>query len=531
MERVSRYACVRVPFFAAAAAERAEPVLREHPLAVVAGTPPMTRVIEANAAARAAGVIPGIADAEAGAHCRGLARRFVSEEAVASARHALLTAALAVSPRVGDVALGVVDVDIAGLGRLFGDTEAIARRLTREAWGVGLVARVGVAATRTAARIAAATASGLPRMIPPGGERELLAATPIAALEIPDALVLTLTRWGVETLGDLAALPREELAMRVGEEGLRAHDLACGLDREPFHLYVPPPYWEEAQGLDWDLDSLPTLITAVEGVLARLCARLDTAHLAADTLAVRLRLATGGRHDRSVALAVPMYEPTPMLSLLRLTLETQPPPAAVVAVALEAQPVARRPQSGGLWDPAPPSLRDLATVLARLASLVGADNVGTPRLVDSHHHDPITLEPLVAAGTESGRERESARGGRTPFLRAVERGSREGGSLPPGSARARPESTLALRRLRPPRPIVVEVVGDRPATVDLGTPVASGPRLRVVACAGPWRGSGEWWDARAWARDEWDAALSDHTLCRLSWDRVAGAWSLDGVYD
>jgi protein ImuB len=75
------------------------------------------------------------------------------------------------------------------------------------------------------------------------------------------------------------------------------------------------------------------------------------------------------------------------------------------------------------------------------------------------------------------------------------------------------------------------VVGHRPVTVGLGTSVGSGPRLRVLACAGPWRGSGEWWDARAWARDEWDVALSDHTLCRLSWDRVAGGWLLDGVYD
>jgi protein ImuB len=464
----------------------------------------MTRIVEANAAARAAGVNPGMADADAGARCPGLVRRFASDETVASARHALLTAALSVSPRVGDVAPGVVDVDLAGLERLFGDQETIARRLAREARAVGLVARVGIAATRTSARIAASTSSGPPRVIPSGRERAMLAATPITALEVSDALVLTLTRWGVGTLGDLAALPREEMAMRVGEEGLRAHDLACGLDREPFHLYVPPPYWEEAQGLDWDLDSLPALVTVVERVLARLCARLEAAHLAADALAVRLRLVTGGRHDRSVPLAMPMSEPMPMLSLLRLTLETHPPPAAVIGVALEVQPVVRRPQSGGLWQPVSPAFRDLATVLARLASLVGVDNVGTPGLVDAHHPDPIALEPGMSAAKSSP---------------------------PPRSDRPRPGTTLALRRLRPPRVVGVEMAGDRPATVDLGTLVASGPRLRVLACAGPWRGSGEWWDARAWARDEWDVALSDRTLCRLAWDRVAAAWSLDGVYD
>src|SRR2546425_781049 len=44
-------ACVWVPFFAAAAAERCEPALAERPLAIVRGTPPATRVVEANAVA------------------------------------------------------------------------------------------------------------------------------------------------------------------------------------------------------------------------------------------------------------------------------------------------------------------------------------------------------------------------------------------------------------------------------------------------------------------------------------------------
>ena len=39
---VSRLACVRVPWFAAAAIVRCEPTLAERPLVVVQGTPPAT---------------------------------------------------------------------------------------------------------------------------------------------------------------------------------------------------------------------------------------------------------------------------------------------------------------------------------------------------------------------------------------------------------------------------------------------------------------------------------------------------------
>jgi protein ImuB len=53
----------------------------------------------------------------------------------------------------------------------------------------------------------------------------------------------------------------------------------------------------------------------------------------------------------------------------------------------------------------------------------------------------------------------------------------------------------------------------------------------VVTCAGPWRLSGEWWDVGGWARDEWDVALDDGTLCRIALDLRAGGWFLDAVYD
>jgi hypothetical protein len=35
----------------------------------------------------------------------------------------------------------------------------------------------------------------------------------------------------------------------------------------------------------------------------------------------------------------------------------------------------------------------------------------------------------------------------------------------------------------------------------------------------------------AWDRDEWDAALSDGSICRLFHDRIADRWFLDGIVD
>lgn len=502
---MSRFACVRVEHFAAAAVERAEPAVREHPLAVVAGAPPAGRVIEANWAARERGVEPGLAEAEAGARCPGLVRRPLCEEAVASARHALLEACLGVSPRVEDAGAGLVHVDVVGLGRLLGPDAAVGQCLVSHARAVGLEARVGIAGSRAWARVAARVGARV-NVVPPGGERAALGPVALAELELPATLAQTLARWGVATLGALAALPRDGLAARLGVPGLVAHDRACGHDRAPFRAYAPPPFWEEAQGIEWELDSLPALAAVLGRVLERLAARLAAAHLWADALDVRLALASGGHHARSVALAAPMDEVPPMLTLLALDLEAHPPRAPVVGVAVSARVVPRRAVAAGLWQRSVPTVRDLGAVLARLAALVGHANVGAAVPSDSHRPDAHTLVPF--APTPAGAE--PPRGGEPLAMT--------------GSA----TRWLALRRLRPPREVEVDTDAERrPAVVRGATSVAA----RVVTCAGPWRSSGEWWDARPWARDEWDVALSDGALCRLVHDGLTGRWALDGVYD
>ena len=498
VERLTRVACVWVDAFAAAAAERAEPALRESSMAVVTGAAPATRVVEANAAARERGIRAGMPEAEAVARCPELIRRPTSPACVDAARRALLDACYGVSPRIEDVAPGLVHVDVAGLGRLVGDEGAIVERLSRAGRAVGLPARVGVAGTRTAARIAAR--AGL-ASIAAGDEALALAAVPVSALEWPEAIAHALTRWGVATLGELAALPRAGLSARLGAPGLAAHDLARGVDDPtPWLSWSPPPFWEEAQELDWEIDALGPLVAVLARVVERLTVRLSAAYLVADALELRLALAGGSHEARTVALACPMDAPRPLLTLLEHDLAARPPHAPVTAVAVQARAIPRRAVGGELGRSAPPAERDLATVLARLVTLVGAEAVGAVALADSHRPDAFVPARLEL---EAG-----------PDTRADDR---EAG-----------DAVLALRRLRPPRRVSVVTDGERrPANV-CG---ALAPEARVVDCAGPWRVSGDWWDAGAWARDEWDVALSDGAVCRLARDLVSGEWYLDGVYD
>jgi len=57
------------------------------------------------------------------------------------------------------------------------------------------------------------------------------------------------------------------------------------------------------------------------------------------------------------------------------------------------------------------------------------------------------------------------------------------------------------------------------------------PTLAAAAVArqGPYRTSGDWWDAKKWERTEWDLQLEDGVVCRCR-ERREG-WGVEGIYD
>jgi hypothetical protein len=75
-------------------------------------------------------------------------------------------------------------------------------------------------------------------LVPPGGSAVFLAGQPVGVLEDQDLAGL-LSRLGLRTLGDLAALPASDVASRFGAAGETAHRLACGLGSRP--LAARPP--------------------------------------------------------------------------------------------------------------------------------------------------------------------------------------------------------------------------------------------------------------------------------------------------
>ncbi len=128
------FACLFIPDFPVEAIIRFEPELRGRPVAVLAGRPPLEKVVALNEKARQMGVEVGATKSQLEAW-EDLLLRARSELQEVSAHAALLDCAQSFSPEVEDTASGTVLLNLAGLEPLFGPlskiTHELARRVSR----------------------------------------------------------------------------------------------------------------------------------------------------------------------------------------------------------------------------------------------------------------------------------------------------------------------------------------------------------------------------------------------------------------
>jgi len=554
-----RLACLFVPDFPLAALLRVEPELRGEPVVVADAPGPRARLLAVSTAAARQGVTTNLTVAQAVAIDASLVVRPISTDLLRAAQAALCDAAESFSPRVEDSGNGVAYLDLDGLGTLFdgrhGEAASkLARRQTTEhrqqnptlanveesvvcclssgvsphwesqlanalaqrAAHLGLDAHVGVAGSKVAAALAARNGGGV-TVIPRGEEWSFLAPVPVALLAPSPELAATLQRWGIRCIGELAALPASAVGARLGPEGVQLVRRARGEDERPLVPRPLPLHFEEGIDLEYGIDGLEPFCFVLRGLLDRLTARLAVRGFICGDLRLSLRLATRGRDERTVTVAAPSNDVKALLTLIRLQLEVHPPPAAIEAVWVAAVPERLRAAQLDLFRPNGPAPARLAVTLARLTAICGAERVGAPQVADTHRPDAYGLAAFAPNQQVESRESRVER----------ENGLRKSASLSTLNCRLSTEILpLALRAVRPPQAVEVFCTRDRPEFV-------RGARLagRVVHAAGPWRVQGEWWSAGRYARDYYDAQLSDGCVYRLYCDLTTRSWFVEGIYD
>jgi protein ImuB len=523
-----RIACVFVPQIALQAVLRRMPEARGEPVAVLeagggnagagngkARAKRVARVTEISQEARRQGVRAGMTGAQAAAVCTGLRLLTVTVADREAASAALADVGYAFAPRIehgGDRIFFASD----DLARLYpaGET-AIAQAVQAAAARVGLGVRVAIAASKGVARLA--TRARELAIVPTaaGPARAALASIPVELLVEDGALTAAFRRWGLRTAGDVAALPIDAVGLRLGPGGARACRLARGEDDEPFVPRLPDDALEEAIELDYPVAELEPFSFLLRGLVDRALGRLRERSLACAGLTLRLALDPRGVDVRTVPIAAPTGDAATLLQLARLDLARRPPASPIVGVRLLALPARVRATQLDILRPAGPAPDRLAATIARLAALVGPENVGAPAAEETWREEAIAVTPLSLTLSP---------------LRGARANSGSDPCSDPCAASETGEPRLTIRRRRPPEEIEMQLNRQGPAAFRGRDTTA-----RVLVAAGPYRLSGEWWREEAgdggWSRAYWDVHASDGAVYRVHQNERDGRWYLDGYYD
>lgn len=537
---MTRLACFYVPMFVLAARLRSEPDLLNEAVGIVEGNGNNAHIVAATRRARKKGIQPGLSLAQARTLLPKLIARGRDSECERTAQEALLEVAETFSPRVEDAGEGVVFLDVTGMERHFADDDEsgngqlttdnkspelrLARAALRACDAISLPARVGIAGSKLAARVAAELPKS-PTVVAPGEEATFLAPLPLTRLSPELEAAAMLHRFGLSSIGDLARLPESEIASRLGEVGRELHWAARGIDPRPLMPRPLPPEFREGMELEWPLVALEPFLFIANAALDRLSKRMEIQGFACKRLEFTLTLDPDGYDARGIDLPAPTRDVKTMLTLMRLDLEKTPPGAPVAGFSFVAHPDRPRRAQLSLFGPSAVSPEKLASTIAKLISILGDGRVGMPMTVDGHLPERYAINVFSPPPPPDVR--------RTP---------------------ARARGLLAVRTFRPPIPIEVttreaagddvqiatirslaEVVSDsRPPAPDSRPRVEAGSKVEIAGtvriCSGPWQVEEGWWSDRPDIREYWDVELERGGVYRV-FRGSAAEWFVDARYE
>jgi len=324
-------------------------------------------------------------------------------------------------------------------------------------------------------------------------------------------ILTVLHRWGIHTLGQFAALDREQLGARLGPEAVRMWERANGQSNRVLKLIRPPESFEESFEFENEIETAEPLLFMLRRFLEQLAVQLSGIYLVTKELTLRITFTNKQIYERIFKIPQPTNNVDLLFRMLHTHLENFKSEYPIVAVALNAQPIKPAREQFGLFETTLRNPHQLSETLARLTGLLGADHVGTPVLEETHRPDAFRMEPFLWNWTSTGGN--GGRSSATPGAHPKARGSSPLHTL-----------GLALRRFRPAPSASVLLDEDGPAQVR-----SADVHGKIIDHRGPFLISGNWWDEKSWACAEWDLQLDAGELVRCH--ESEATWRIDGIYD
>ena len=316
--------------FYASVEQQRDPALRNRPV-VVGGTATRGVVASASYEARAYGVRSAMPTSIARRRCPDAVFIPGDHATYGEVSRRVMAIFRSVTPLVEPLSLDEAFLDVTGAGRLLGDGATIAAHLRAEVRRLEqLPCSVGVASSKFLAKLASeaakpkATPSGPVGgagvfVVPPGGELDFLHPLPLRALwGVGPATLERLSRLGIATVGELAALPVDMVVAAVGRAtGTHLHALANGHDDRPVEVDRAARSVSHETTFDTDRHDPASLDAVLVQLADGVAGRLRRADLVGRTVVLKVRHADFRTVQRARTLDAPTDDASVLLRCAR----------------------------------------------------------------------------------------------------------------------------------------------------------------------------------------------------------------------
>ncbi|MCR6502496.1 DNA polymerase Y family protein [Shinella sp. CPCC 101442] len=289
----------------------------DQPLVVISRSGTKRWVSAADTAARKVGLRIGMSASKAQAVIAGLTMMDADPVADAAALERLALWALRqYSPVVAVDGTDGIVMDTEGADHLRGGEEMMITGLVNMLRGRGLTGRAAVADTWGAAHAIARLTTAETTVVPIGGVANAVVGLPIHCLRLPPDTIQRLHVLGVETVGELSAMPRAPLTLRFGPEPGRRLDQLFGRVAEPIEPLRTPDLVVVSKNFQEPIGAAETIEKYVRRLVGQLTAELEQRGLGVRRSDLVIHRVDNTRQCLRAGLAKPVRDPARLSKLL-----------------------------------------------------------------------------------------------------------------------------------------------------------------------------------------------------------------------
>src|SRR6185312_15320772 len=213
-----------------------------------------------------------------------------------------------------------------------------------------------------------------------------------------------LVRLGIARIGQLASLPRDQLARRFGPAALTRLDQALARAEEALVFQRPSTPWFARLAFAEPISAPEDMARACRDIAGRLCARLTGEGRAARRFELAYHRLDGRAERREIGLSLPGREPDAIARLFASMLETVDPGFGIEVVTLAAADVEALPARQVTLESVREVAREdgLAPLVDRIANRLGEARVWRAQAYPSHIPERAVVRkaPLSAAAAQ-----------------------------------------------------------------------------------------------------------------------------------